>query len=108
MVGWTSITWLCASILSSGTVVDRFLLVRQKKRIYSSLVSFWNSLDETAIPDLPRKAIEGSLSLCRPILKRRALSIGLSVLLSCAMTAVAQFGGEFMGGQRHQSLYDAD
>lgn len=93
MVAWTTIGIIASLLALVGAGFDRILLRRQKNTLYHALIVWWDRLDDTRVPDLPKLMADWILSASKHILKWPVISwqtaviyIFVSFLLTTAAT----------------------
>ena len=85
-------TW-CAALLGFGGVLDVLVLRGLNIRLYDVVLSIWYGLDNTTIPDLPRK-LAAKLPTRR---KTRGALLVVSMVFSAIVTLVAIGIGLWLG-----------
>lgn len=98
---------LSALVALLGIVVDRFMYEDERDALSEVLLRWWVMVDETRVPDLPRRTCEVILAITERLVGRSRRSIRfatISVLVSACLTATALiigdsiWSGGFVGG----------
>ena len=97
---WGTVGVLAGLFAGLGYALDRWSLRRQKHVVYDRLIAWWNRLDDTSVPDLPRRMAEWSLGVWHKIAGLEFFSVralGVSLGASCVLTTIALYGGAAIG-----------
>ena len=107
MVEWKTVAAISGFLALVGVSFDRFLLKRQKGFLYLALLTWWDQLDETSIPDYPWLMTRWILDTGRRLFRWRNFSwqsVGLCLVLSWILTSsAALLGRDLDGGYAHTS-----
>ena len=68
--------------------IDRFLLRRQKGKFHDRLLHWWNALDDTAVPDIPRRMAGSTLGVVHKLLGSQFWSARSLIILSTTSAAL--------------------
>lgn len=92
MLTWTNVIVIAGTFAALGPLMDRFMLKRQKGRIYDFLLHWWDKLDDTHIPELHKCMANWTIQNARSIVGDHWLSIRgiiITVLISFSITIMS-------------------
>jgi len=87
MLSWTATAIIFGTLSVCGATIDRFMLKRQKVRLYDALIALWCRVDDLSIRDLPRIAASKALRVLRRIFLGEG-SWGLGILRTLLVSVV--------------------
>lgn len=105
---WTTIFAIAAFFSAAGVAFDKFLLNKQKNKLHTLMVAWWDRLDNTQIPDLHKLMASFTISGFQKVFGFQLFSfrsIALAVLFSFFLTSGAAIVGQIIDGSMKELSY---